>query len=236
MYPYFAKWNGSNFINIPVNYTYHKDFSLGRALMISKDEIWLAGTGVVHKFDGYNFIHYPLADTISGTHALIKDEDNKIKVLTGWWNSALDSMAYTRLYEFTGNEFIKVWEDTYPVGTKGFHQMENIIYVAAATGPSYNMGIFQLKNNTLNLVFVNQPYIGFIPGSFGGSSLTNDLMAFGFENKVGPNIFHFNGNKWSKENIPFNNHDRLVKKFNDNYYCAFCYDSYGAYFMRGIKK
>jgi len=216
--PHIERWNGSSFMNVPINYNFDKDFHVSNILIKSSTEMWFSSPkGIMHKFDGYNLTQYYLPDTMMWGEGLLYDESNRLRYLTTYFDGAIDTLHRNYVYEFNGTTWSKVYEDITPLFTRVYGTFNNIIFAY-----SYPTSLYKLNNNVLSIA-LNVGYSNFalqdVP-SFAGKSLS-DFMGFAYYSN-GYSFFHWNGQKWSYENVGNEDFTDLIKlrMINDNYFCG----------------
>jgi len=216
--PYILKWNGNSFEPITFSHNYYHRFAPTTMLIKNSNEIWIGDENTVHKFDGNSLIQYNMPDPYVlgiGGVCLYSDENNRLKYLTVRYNGDIDTVERDRIYEFTGTEWIKVFEYIHPLDAEYIDVLGKDVY-------TFN----KLNENTIKKLNGNvlTPYMkieNFIPSyRFVGNSLT-DFVAFGrLKNSIPyANAFHWNGNKWSKEDKEISiSSERISNRNNNNNY------------------
>jgi hypothetical protein len=231
--PHIEKWNGSSFSNVPLNYNYDKNFDISAIKIKSSNEMWFSSPkGIIHKFDGYNLTQYYLSDTISWSNGFLYDESNRLRYLTEYFNTGIDTLQRDFVYEFDGQVWSKVYQDIFPVSTRIYGIFYNIIYAYGVTHI-----IYKLNNNVLNAEINTEINNGSIP-LLAGNSISN-IMGFGSTINNPQTFFHWNGQKWSNENVgnEGSTFDLYRKMINDNYFCAIKGSlNSSAYLYRGYRK
>jgi hypothetical protein len=229
--PHIKRWNGNSFEVVPINHNFKKRFTASTVLIKSSTEMWFAGIGVIHKFDGYNLTQYYLSDTNMWGTGIFYDENNHLKYLTTYSNEEIDSVQKDYVYEFNGNDWNKIYEDnTYPIATKFYRILGNSIF-------SFNgRQIMKLEGNILKL-FMNLPDDIGLTLPFVGTSF-NDFMAFGNSWDMKISLFHWNGMKWSNEGKYDLPAQICGTELKNNYYCwSMCdFSLIQPVLLRGFKK
>ena len=231
--PHIERWNGNSFSNVPINYSLNKDFNVTGIFIKSSTEMWFsAPKGIIYKFDGYNLTQYYLLDTISWSNGFLYDENNRLRYLTEYFNTGIDTLQRDYVYEFDGQSWSKVYQDIFPVSTRIYGTFNNIIYAYGVTNI-----IYKLNNNALTpevIVKINNGSIDLLAGN----SLSN-IIGFGTTINNPQTFFHWNGQKWSNENIGNEGSTFILsrKMINDNYFCAIKSSlNSSAYLYRGYRK
>lgn len=235
--PHIERWNGNSFVNIPINYSFDKDFTVSDILIKNSNEMWFsARKGLIHKFDGYNLTQYYLSDTISWSNGLLYDENNRLRYLTEYFNTGIDTLHRNNVYEFDGQVWSKVYQDITPVSTRIYGIFNNLIYAYSLTGDMSSI-IYKLNNNVLTPEIIIKIKNGSID-LLAGNSL-NNIIGFGSTINNPQTFFHWNGQKWSNENVgnEGSTFDLYRKMINDNYFCAIKSSlNSSAYLYRGYRK
>jgi hypothetical protein len=228
--PLLKKWDGNSFSDISIIYDSTRYYNPGPVLFKSPNEIWIAETRTIEKFDGIklNYYNKDETDTLISPTNLFYDEFNKLKYLTTYFNLSIDSLQKDRIFEFNGTSWNKVYEDIHPVFSRVYYILGKD--VCAFDGTNF----FKLKGNSLELITsYPQNENSLIFGNFNGSSV-NDFLVFGYRDYK-EKIFHWNGKKWSIEvNTQFNM--TKITKPSDNFYCAVVYNIFTPSLIRGFKK
>lgn len=215
--PRIERWNGSSLVNMPINYNFNDDILTGPILVKSSSEIWIsAAKGLIYNFDGYNLTKYQLPDTLMQPVGILYDENNKLRYLTHYLKGS-DTIDAYYVYEFNGSNWLKVYQDSnFPFSTRDYGIMNTMIY-ACDVGKM----IYKLENNTLvEKIPIPQGQQVFNIYAFAGNSFEN-LMGFGSAG-MQRTFFHWNGQKWSNEQMYDIGGDDLLwtKMVNDNYFYA----------------
>ena len=208
--PHIERWNGNSFTNVFINYNFSDDFFVSHILVKSSSEIWISSPkGLIYNFDGFNLTQYRLPDTMLISLDLLYNEKNRISYLAVVFDSVMSNDKHY-VFEFDGNNWMKVYEEK---GAKYYGVINNMIYAY-----HYPDIIYKLQN----YVLVPQIYTPDNSGieSIAGNSFEN-IMGFGLANGRST-FFHWNGIKWSDENIgDLYISDILTRKMiNNNYFCA----------------
>lgn len=235
--PHIEKWNGSSFSNVPVNYNFDKDFDISAIIIKASNEMWFSSPkGVIHKFDGYNLKQYYLQDTISWSNGFLYDENNRLRYLTEYINTGIDTLHRNYVYEFDNQSWSKVYQDITPVSTRIYGIFNNLIYAYSITSDMTSI-IYKLNNNVLTPEVIVKIKNGSID-LLAGNSLSN-IIGFGTTINNPQTFFHWNGQKWSNENIGNEGSTFILsrKMINDNYFCAIKSSlNSSAYLYRGYRK
>ena len=208
--PHIEKWNGSAFNNVPISYNFNDEFYVSHILVRSPNEMWISSPkGLICNFDGYNLTQYRLPDTNLISLALLIGENGRIQYISVDFDSVITNNK-NFIYEFDGYSWLKIFEEK---SDKFYGVINNMIYAY-----NYPDIIYKLQNNVL-IPRVNIPNSAGI-SDIGGNSFEN-IMGFGLV-KGRYSFIHWNGQKWSDENIgSLFTSDILTRKMvNDNYFCA----------------
>jgi len=227
--PHIEKWNGSSFINVPVNYSFQERFVVSRTIVKSPTEMWISSTkGNIYKFDGVNLTRYTIQDTTTSPGSFIYDENNRLRYLTTFMDQNLDSMERDCVYEFNGNEWTKVYQDITPALSIYYDVINTGVYAF-----KYPMSIFKLDNNVLKPVYSASDF--FIL-NVSGSSFNNIMSFGGTQNRV--SFLNWNGNRWSFENTVFEYYTTVNFKqmINEDYFCSVVTSGYKMFLLRGFRK
>jgi hypothetical protein len=182
--------------------------------------MWFSGiNGIIYKFDGYNLTQYYIPDTLMSSRGFLYDENNHLRYLTEYINTSIDTLERYYVYEFYGQSWSKVYQDIFPASTRYYGFFNNSIYAYSITG-DFSSIIYKLNNNVLTpelIIKINNGSMNLLAGnSF------NNIMGFGATINNPQTFFHWNGQKWSNENVgnegsTFNLWRKMI---NDNYFCA----------------
>jgi hypothetical protein len=227
--PHIEKWNGSTFTNVPVNYSFENTFVVSRTFVKSSTEMWISSSkGLVYKFDGVNLTKFSLPDTIMYAGNFIYDENNRLRYLTSFFNTGIDTLERNYVYEFNGQNWTKVYQDITPVFTRHYDVLNTGIYAI-----DYPRSISKLENNILTPVFSTTDFYIL---NVSGSSFSNIMSFGGTQNKM--SFLNWNGNQWSDENTVFEYFQNVDfnKMINENYFCAVVRTSTREYLYRGFRK
>jgi hypothetical protein len=229
--PHIEKWNGSTFVNMPVNYSFNDNFTVSHIFVKSSSEIWISGPkGRIYKFDGYNLKHFLQADTMMFSEGILYDENNKLRHLTTYFGSG-DTVDKWFVYEFDGSNWNKVYQDNvYPKDTKFYGIMNNIIFAKDVKT------IYKLNNNIIIPAININTNIMVVKAVYG--TTFNNLMGLGVTSGR-QTFFHYNGQKWSDENIGMYLPVDYIngEMVNENYFCGLTSGLINeSYLFRAFKK
>ena len=233
--PYFQKWDGNSFRNIPVNVISDKKFiphGVHPALVRNSNEMWISSAkGINWKFDGYNLTPYTLPDS-SITPVGFYDKNNRLKFLYHYHNF-VDTTETAKVFEFDGQNWIIVYERThsiiYPEQLPIYYYflIGNSLIVNVIDATTYKL--YELnENNTLsfihtstynssNIIFdISNPIAGYPPDNLLCYSVAPLLM--------NTQIAHWNGTRVSAERpyftVGFNDIVNLKgTTLNPDYFC-----------------
>jgi hypothetical protein len=204
--PVIWKWVGNGFVNIPTNNVI-KNVRIEAGLFVSPTEIWaVCSMKASLLFDGSNFTLYPLPDSIL-YQGIFFDAQHKLKIL-GVWITPNSTNYY--ILEFKNYQ----WEIIYQSpNTNLICRVFNNEVIGQGTGGIYS---FDGQNFNRLIGLCESHYIFYI----NGSSL-NDFMGTVIpDSQIG--IFqHWNGIKWSKEDMIVNGNEfGRLKMINTNFYVS----------------
>jgi len=210
--PVVWKWTGNNFVELPTNLiTKYTEEQAG--LYISPSEMWLAGSnGVVLKYNGNDFTAYDLPDSLLMMRVFL-DNQNVLKIL-GVYYKNLESPMYFHIFKFENNGWDLIYRDTIIRNSIGFDVLNHEI-IGKGEGGIYT---FDGQNFHLLINYFHMLFIFAVDGvslyNFIALGQGSDITNMGF-------IFHWNGNKWSKEIEAANGEAGLygkIKMVNEKYY------------------
>lgn len=193
------KWNGSSISEININITPRDSQAIGPLYPFSENEVWMCGVndGII-RYNGSNFEYFELD---SGYHIFPVFKVNN-EVYCAGYNSYQDSSAtyfedYMNIYKFEGSNWITVFKDTIKSTVNHYYPLpysslinNNMVARTYSTLYEFNGSNFfpVLESNNINFGV-----------ELAGTSFS-DIMALGFEFSSSEQaLFHWNGNKWSKE-------------------------------------
>lgn len=226
--PHLEKWNGNSFVNIPLIYNSDDDFSPSQIYVKNSNEIWISSSkGLIYKFNGSNLIKYQQTDTLMLSMGIIYDEENQLRHLTAYFTP--DTSVKWYIYDFDGNDWSKKYEDESIRYWRFYGIFKNSIYAHSENT------IYKIQDNTLiPKVKTTKTLLTY---DVQGNKFEN-IMSFA-ERETGKGFYHWNGVKWSSENVKNVGHSSyfLSKMVNDEYYCAINTDSDGrSTLYRAFKK
>lgn len=228
--PYFAKFNGNGFVNIPNPQNLNRNFYFNAVKIKNENEMWIGANGFIVNFDGTNLSTYPLEDSTTKGLEFFYDENNQFKLLASIHHLDTDNTEFI-IYQFNGTQWIKVFNDlefTRPL-------KYNILNKYVSANNLYV--IFELVDSVLVPKITMSPVVSEF--SMGGFSFDNIMVPSTIlVNEQIASLFHWNGSKWSLELSGFHlNPDTQVIMINENYYYVLSYDDLGfTFLMQGRKK
>jgi len=219
------KWVGNGFVNIPTNNVI-KNVGIEAGLFVSPTKVWaVCSMKASLLFDGSNFTLYPLPDSIL-YQGIFFDAQHKLKILGVWQTS--DSTNYYIL-EFKNYQ----WEIIYKSpNTNLICRVFNNEVIGQGTDGIY---FFDGQNFNRIIELCESIHIDYISGtSF------NDFMGVLMPISNQLNVFfHWNGIKWSKEDMKGNGNEfGQLKMINNNFYVSVqsCWGCYYSIFYFARKK
>ena len=231
--PFLQKYDGNNFIDIPVPQNLERNFFINAVMIKNPNEMWFGSDGYedgfIIKFDGTSLTSYILEDSRTKALKFFYDESNKFKLLASIHHLDTDKTEFL-IYEFTGSQWVKIFSD---LNSMPLRYIILNKYVSAVNGST----IFELVDNSLIPRITLDPLGSNF--SMGGYSFNNIIFPSSIRiNNSVSSLFHWNGKKWSLELSRYFT-DPLTEVFiiNENYYYVVSYDQNGrTYLMRGLKK
>jgi len=216
--PVMRKWNGANFEHIIINDTPQVNSAIYDIFINSANEIWLASlNGRVYKYDGITFNMYYF-DPLMFMGPFLKDEYGNLFLHGTIWyfNPPSNDSDKVFIYKFNNNNWDLVYYRLSNNNTSDtLMNIRNIGNVIA--GVNYN-GVRKFDGKDFHKV-ISADNFSIYP-RYHGSSFT-DILCPGFQlQTTSKDIYHWNGLKWSKENILFNNYIQDVYGINDTYFCS----------------
>lgn len=239
--PCIFKWNGSTFIELPVNVQSETKFRSINApsFVRNRNEMWISARGANWKFDGYNLTAFPLPDSDGYTEGFC-EKNNKLKCYYEINDSA---HLYSKVFEFEGNSWNLVYQMIQNNGyiNNGayyyFYCIGNSILMLSHSQLCENLYEFD-DNNSLSLILSIQnslpikgygifyPICGIPPNNIIFYGYSQYLQLAGYDR-----IGHWNGMKFSIENSSFfdNGLNFATGIMPDSNHCCLLWDTGGQF-------
>lgn len=231
--PFLQKYDGNNFIDIPVPQNLDKNFFFHSVFIKNSTEMWFGLSGEAIKFDGISFNHFPLDDSTMEIKKFYFDEENNLNFLsTIYHQDFFGGRVEFFIYRFNGNKWDKIYNDLETPRPLLYDIINRF-----ATATNLNT-IYELRDSIL-IPKINIPVPAYY-FSFGGTSFNNITIAAAERfQKCNASLFNWNGNKWSIElcgySIDFYSYFLTI---NENYFYTVSYD-FGfnkTFIMKGTRK
>lgn len=219
--PFIMKWTGSGFDKLPSNFvTSVGGFKIYAGLYVNPSEMWMAClNGKVLKYNGSDFEQTLIVDTAETgleleVDYIFLDKQNKLKIIA-YCREVWHTAKYYYLFEYNNNGWELIYKQPPNQNYPRFSIMNNTI-VASGRGDVYSFDgqnyQQEVKNDKLSVIQI-----------VAGSTF-NDFMVTGqaYEEPLCM-VFHWNGNKWSKEILGYVIGDYRLNRVNDNYYVYMTY-------------
>ena len=244
------KWNGTDFETIQMTDTLSGiNYYFSSIYYKSPNEMWLGGgNGTAWKYDGVNFSKY-IIDTNYGSSTkqhiityLLNDGNNDlccVHLRDSTNNNYTSGILYFKFYKFNNNngEFdlltsIKYKDQNGSYGPCTPRKIGNKMYTVSSEG------LFEFDGYSFNKITDIGPIIQ--PYPYVAGTGPNDIMISG-RTEINSNyyagLYHWNGNKWSKENkfISFSNGSSYLVYVNNMYICVDYMSNYPT-FIKFLKK
>lgn len=214
--PFIMKWNGSGFDKLPTNYvTSVGGFKIYAGLYVNPSEMWMAClNGKVLKYNGSDFEQTLIKDTTETgieleVKEIFRDNQNRIKILA-YYREVWYTPKYYYLFEYKNNDWELIYKQPPNENYPSYSVMNNNIVASGKTG------VYSFDGQNFHQEIESDKFgsIQIVTGS-----AFNNLMVTGliYEEPLCM-VFHWNGNKWSKEILGFVIGDYRLNRVNDNYY------------------
>jgi hypothetical protein len=220
--PMLKKWNGSAFENTFVNDTSNGRSGIISLLANSSGEIWMGSfNGRAYLKNGISLTTYYF-DPLMEIGPFLKDEHNNLYVHgTIWYFNPPDDSLKVFIYKMNDNKwdlvYYKFFNNNTTDTTMNIRNVGNEI-----AGVNYN-GVRRFDGTDFQKIIVPNGF-SIIPRYYGNSFA--DIICTGTQDGYIVKIHHWNGLKWSNENMTIGINLLSVYGAFDSYYCTTYDDSY----------
>lgn len=242
--PHLKKWNGASFEEIYIATKDSLEGVIGAGIINSSSDMWFANNRKIFRYESGNFAEFEISDSNRIPYGFFLNSNLNPTFISNTLNEQTDTIFRNYIYEWNNGSVIQTYMNTWYPGNPNYTWMQ------VANNEIYGM------NDKMIYKFHHPNFIPYIPvpdhlfytsGAMVAGNSLQDFVVMMYDYTLSingnlENLHHWNGTKFSNEEIGINilSGGRVsMHRMNDDYFICMYQDIFKSgdtYIFKGTRK